>query len=177
MLVEQTEHAPPRSDVVLVRLREHNKGLTTGMSNEDIGYGLLYLSDVRAGQWQRPCWLNFYGQPRALDDPFLQRPSAKSKDDAEQLRKLGARMDSAKVAGTAYRGRLLLSAWMNLVSPSDDGWGKSSSSPGDGGSSEGRQFSPLDTIPIPRQQLRGSRVPWTKVTRRPMLIPQVNAAA
>jgi hypothetical protein len=110
VLREQSERAPPRTDMVYVRLREHNQSLFNGLTNNDTAYGLLYLSDVAEGQWTQPTHLNLYGAPRLLDDADLQMP-------AELDTKLLDAMNRAQVAGSAYRGRLLLAATLREGAP------------------------------------------------------------
>ena len=46
---EESEEAPPLSDVVSVRIREDDMMST----NDDIAYGLLYLSDVASNHWEQ----------------------------------------------------------------------------------------------------------------------------
>jgi Ca2+-binding EF-hand superfamily protein len=96
VLVEQSANAPPRSDVVLIRLREQK---TAGV--KEVAHGVLYLSDVMNKQWDSPCWLNLYGAVRRYDDPFLKRPL---KIEQTYL------MNEGKMPGLMYRGRVLLSA-------------------------------------------------------------------
>lgn len=104
VLVEQSVDAPPRSDVVLVRLREKKR---IGM--KEVAQGFVFLSDIQNKQWEQPCWLNFYGAARKYDDPFLKKP-VKSE--------VAGIMNEGKMAGLTYRGRVLLSATM-AKSPSD----------------------------------------------------------
>ena len=51
----------------------------------------------------QPAWVNFYGSPRLKDDPIL-------RDNSSYSTRVVGDMNCALVAGSAYRGRLLLSA-------------------------------------------------------------------
>ena len=108
VLVEQSVNAPPRSDVVLVRLRERDKSLVSIHGMQEISHAFLFLSDIQNAQWEHPCWLNFYGAVRPYDDPVLRKPAKSSK----HAKSSAAMMNTGKTPGLMYRGRVLLSATM-----------------------------------------------------------------
>ena len=115
VLVEQSVNAPPRSDVVLVRLRNRDTSLVSIHGVEEISHAFLFLSDIQNKQWEHPCWLNFYGAVRPHDDPVLRKP-AKSSKYAKSSAEL---MNTGRTPGLMYRGRVLLSATMRrLISDS-----------------------------------------------------------
>ena len=109
--MEGNEEAPPSVDLVIVRVREYNR---TG--NVDIAYGNLYLKDIKKEEWAAPCWLNLYGAPRSYGDRVLSAPTIKG-DPKIVLEQ----MNTGKVAGNTYRGRLLMSAALEPAARSGRG--------------------------------------------------------
>ena len=100
--IEGNPEAPPSVDLVVVRVREYNRS-----GNVDIAYGRLYLSDIQGEAWTKPCWLNLYGGPRVYGEGTLTAPTITGNGSI-----VLEQMNSGKIAGNTYRGRVLLSAGM-----------------------------------------------------------------
>jgi hypothetical protein len=77
--------------------------LPFGHSSETIAESDIFLSDIKANRWENPCYLNLYGAPATHKD---QSTDARANADA---------MNSGRLLGSRYHGRILLSAELQKV--------------------------------------------------------------
>ena len=107
------KHGPPTSDRVRLGVWDHD----VAAQDDRIGAATIRLGEVARGEWQDPCWINLYGAPRAVSSAGDARES-KGRGFFGGLRDLvggdagnvAKAMDSGATEGSAYRGRVLLSA-------------------------------------------------------------------